>query len=148
MVILIDLICSHSSFDIISAQETRLSAESIWENTKHLLDEQKTPNNIKMIYIATDERDKNFFSPFKEGYEVRFLENYYARANLSELNQNHIGMIEQIICANAHTFIGTPRSTFTGYSHVYLFTYVCMYASSYKIVFSTILSITLCSRFL
>jgi hypothetical protein len=24
-------------------------------------------------------------------------------------------MIEQVICANAHTFIGTARSTFTGY---------------------------------
>ena len=133
-----------------SAQETRLSAESIWENTKHLLDEQKAPNNIKLIYIATDERDKNFFSPFKEGYEVRFLENYYERANLSVLNQNHIGMIEQIICANAHTFIGTPRSTFTGYilMYTYVHMYVCMYASSYKSVFSTILSITLCSRFL
>ena len=31
-----------------------------------------------------------------------------------QLNSNHIGMIEQVICANAHTFFGTPLSTFTG----------------------------------
>ena len=30
-------------------------------------------------------------------------------------NQNHVGMVEQMICANAHTFVGTPLSTFTGY---------------------------------
>ena len=105
------------------SQETRLSAESIWENTRHLLDEHETPNNVRMIYIATDEKDKNFFGPFKQGYEVRFLEHYYEEANLSELNQNHIGMIEQIVCANAHTFIGTPRSTFTGYIHDISFTF-------------------------
>jgi hypothetical protein len=32
------------------------------------------------------------------------------------MNQNYVGMIEQVICANAHTFIGTPLSTFTGFS--------------------------------
>ncbi|RYH11033.1 hypothetical protein EON65_39095 [archaeon] len=31
------------------------------------------------------------------------------------VTKNHIGMLEQIICANAHTFVGTPFSTFTGY---------------------------------
>ena len=95
-------------------KETRLPANQIWESSKHLLD-VKTPNNVKLIYIATDEKDKNFFAPFKNGFEVRFLENYYEKAGLNDLNQNHIGMIEQIVCANAHTFIGTPRSTFTGY---------------------------------
>jgi hypothetical protein len=24
-------------------------------------------------------------------------------------------MVEQTVCANAHTFVGTPLSTFTGY---------------------------------
>jgi hypothetical protein len=28
---------------------------------------------------------------------------------------NHVGMIEQIICANGERFIGTPYSTFTGF---------------------------------
>jgi hypothetical protein len=31
------------------------------------------------------------------------------------VNRNHIGMMEQVVCANAHTFIGTAKSTFTGY---------------------------------
>jgi hypothetical protein len=31
------------------------------------------------------------------------------------MNPNHLGMVEQIVCANAHTFIGTPLSTFTGF---------------------------------
>lgn len=31
------------------------------------------------------------------------------------LNENYVGMVEQLICANAHTFIGTPLSTFTSY---------------------------------
>jgi hypothetical protein len=32
-----------------------------------------------------------------------------------QVNRNHIGMMEQVVCANAHTFIGTAKSTFTGY---------------------------------
>jgi GR25 family glycosyltransferase involved in LPS biosynthesis len=72
-------------------------------------------NGINLIYISTDEKSLDFFNPFKEKFHVRFLSDYYSQANLTELNQNHLGMIEQIICANAHTFIGTPRSTFTGY---------------------------------
>jgi hypothetical protein len=27
----------------------------------------------------------------------------------------HAGMIEQIICANAHTFLGSVKSSFSGY---------------------------------
>jgi hypothetical protein len=33
----------------------------------------------------------------------------------AQVNRNHIGMMEQVVCANAHTFIGTAKSTFTGY---------------------------------
>eukprot|EP00602_Paraphysomonas_sp_CaronLab_P002003 CAMPEP_0185023204 /NCGR_PEP_ID=MMETSP1103-20130426/5893_1 /TAXON_ID=36769 /ORGANISM="Paraphysomonas bandaiensis, Strain Caron Lab Isolate" /LENGTH=740 /DNA_ID=CAMNT_0027555681 /DNA_START=255 /DNA_END=2477 /DNA_ORIENTATION=+ len=92
---------------------TRLSGEKIWNNIKHLLNSSVS----KILYIATDEKDTSFFDSFKEEFEVRFLKDYTAKARLrkGEFNQNHLGMVEQIICANSHTFVGTPLSTFTGY---------------------------------
>lgn len=99
-------------------KETRVSAESIWDTTKHLLD----ANRSTLIYIATDEKDKSFFSPFmKKPFNVLFLSDFLnspeGRAMMKDedFNQNYIGMIEQVVCANAHTFVGTPKSSFTGY---------------------------------
>jgi hypothetical protein len=102
--------------------DTRISAETIWQNTKHLLNASIS----SIIYISTDEKDKSFFKPFYEsGYTIKFLSDYlsiiqerkHQDSHLlkTKFNMNHIGMIEQVICANAHTFIGTPYSTFTGY---------------------------------
>lgn len=92
---------------------TQLSAEEIHNNIKHLLDTTVT----RILYISTDEKNKSFFDPFKANFKIRFLSDYIHPGNkdYSNLNQNHIGMVEQVICANAHTFIGTPLSTFTGY---------------------------------
>jgi hypothetical protein len=75
------------------------------------------PNVTTLLYIATDEKNKALFAPFTKHFKVRFLQDIadLARLGASHLNQNHIGMVEQVICANAHTFIGTPYSTFTGY---------------------------------
>ena len=58
-----------------------------------------------------------FFAPFLASGEftVRFLRDYTSDKSRYVDNLNHVGMVEQIICANAHTFIGTPFSTFTGY---------------------------------
>jgi hypothetical protein len=101
-------------------KHTKLSAEEIWANTKHLI--APFVNRTSLIYIATDEKNKKFFEPFRKGFaehnfKLVFIDEYVRRAFLTDghLNQNHIGMIEQVICANAHTFIGTPLSTFTGY---------------------------------
>ena len=94
-------------------EDTRLSAEDIYAQTRHLLD----PNVTTLLYIATDEKNKSFFKPFTKDFTVRFLEDYQKPALLGHdhVNQNYIGMIEQVVAANAHTFIGTPFSTFTGY---------------------------------
>ena len=94
----------------------KLSAEQIWANTQHLLNSSITT----LIYIATDERNKSFFEPFmRPPWTVRFLDTYLDINSLhtegSALTVNHLGMLEQVVCANAHTFIGTPLSTFTGY---------------------------------
>ena len=94
-------------------KHTRLEAADILNSTLHLL-----PNNPQdwLVYIATDERNRTFFDDFYRTFRsVRFLHDYEKRANLSDMNQNHLGMLEQVVCANAHTFIGTPLSTFTSY---------------------------------
>lgn len=93
-------------------KQTRLNSEELYNNIKHLLD----PRISKLLYIATDEKNKEFFKPFFDDgrYEVRFLSDYEKYFN-SDFNYNYIGMVEQVICANAHTFVGTPLSTFTGY---------------------------------
>ena len=123
----------------------------IWANVAHLLD----TNVTRLLYIATDEKNKAFFKPFHQvrcassslpclslgarpaslnsplalripstsrpvchqAFTVRFLDDFIDRAHLGDnhLNQNHLGMVEQTVCANAHTFVGTPLSTFTGY---------------------------------
>ena len=115
-------------------KETRLSAEQIWNNTKHLLNSSITT----LIYIATDEKDHKFFAPFmRPPWKVKFLSDFTdaitspsttttattttsqvvagTSSSTGGVNMNHVGMIEQVVCANAHTFFGTPRSTFTGY---------------------------------
>ena len=78
-----------------------------------------SPTAIKnhYVYISTDEPDKNFFAPFFDIFRgVFFLGNFTQSFHLeTELDQNHLGMLEQVICASSHTFIGTPLSTFTGY---------------------------------
>lgn len=94
-------------------EETQLSAEDLWSNINHLFDRSVT----KLLYISTDEKNKTFFNPFREYFTVKFFDDYEEAGKVGEehLNRNHIGMVEQTICANAHTFVGTPLSTFTGY---------------------------------
>lgn len=96
--------------------QTQLSAKTIWENIEHLLN----PTVSRLIYISTDESNKDFFKDFNPSkvYVLKFLNDYFPtvrRMFTNKFNMNHIGMIEQVICANAHTFVGTPLSTFTGY---------------------------------
>jgi GDP-fucose protein O-fucosyltransferase len=94
-------------------KQTRLEAADILNSTLKFL-----PNNPGdwVVYIATDERDRTFFREFQRTFRsVRFLHDYENHADLRDINQNHQGMIEQVVCANAHTFIGTPLSTFTSY---------------------------------
>lgn len=98
--------------------ETQLSAERIWSNAK----DKFNPNISRIIYISTDEKNHTFFEPFHRSgeFHLRFFDDYRSRlarakGRKKDVDPNLIGMIEQVICANAHTFVGTPKSTFTGY---------------------------------
>ena len=91
---------------------TQLPAEEILRLTAHLVPDRAD----RILYISTDEKNRTFFEPFFGAFrQVKFLSDFFDEAGLGTLtNQNHLGMVEQVICATAHTFIGTPLSTFTG----------------------------------
>jgi hypothetical protein len=93
-------------------KHTRLEAAVILNNTWHLIPDKRD----RIVYIATDESDRSFFQPFFDNFkQVKFLSDFSALAAIDEMNPNHLGMVEQIICAAADIFIGTPLSTFTAY---------------------------------
>lgn len=94
-------------------KHTRLESQDIVDQSMQLI-----PGDPKtwLVYIATDETNRTFFEPFFKTFKsVRFLSDFNDQAGIDEMNQNHLGMVEQVICANAHTFIGTPLSTFTSF---------------------------------
>lgn len=93
-------------------KHTRLPAEQIVSLTNHLVPDRHT----KIAYISTDEGNRSFFEPFMREYgAVYFLGDLKSGTDVDEINQNYVGMVEQVVCANADVFIGTPLSTFTAY---------------------------------
>jgi len=85
-----------------------LSAEQIYNNIKNVI-----PQGAK-LYISTDESDKSFFSIFKENYDVKYY-NDISHVIYSNTHKDLIGLIEQLICTQAKTFIGNKLSTFSSY---------------------------------
>ena len=69
-----------------------------------------------MVFIATDEKKKDFFREFKDKFsKIRYLDDYFELAGLKGINPNYLGMIDQIVCTRGKMFVGTWFSTFTGY---------------------------------
>jgi hypothetical protein len=86
---------------------TRATAEEILEMARKKLTENST------VYIATDERDRSFFQPLKDHYDVVFLEDF--DHELQNVNTNYYGMIDQLVASRGRIFYGCWFSTFTGY---------------------------------
>jgi GDP-fucose protein O-fucosyltransferase len=63
------------------------------------------------VYIATDERDKSYFDPLREVYDVVFLNDFLHV--VEGVNKNFYGMVDQLIASRGRTFYGCWFSTFT-----------------------------------
>lgn len=94
----------------------KIPAEEILALTEPLIPGTRSE---RVAYIATDEKNATFFDPFRAAFkEVHFLSDFDDAGDsfgLQQLPRNHMGMVEQVICASADIFIGTPLSTFSGY---------------------------------
>jgi len=89
-------------------KETRVDASEILKQLKRVLDDGTT------LYIATDERDKEFFKDIVDHYpDVVFLDDMIS--DLGDTNTNYYGMIDQLVASRGKNFFGCWFSTFTGY---------------------------------
>mmetsp|Transcript_63556 Transcript_63556/g.187621 ORF Transcript_63556/g.187621 Transcript_63556/m.187621 type:complete len:397 (-) Transcript_63556:166-1356(-) len=88
-------------------KDTRIDAPQILENSKDVLEENAT------VFIATDERDKSFFRPLAEKYDICFMDDF--KYLFKDLNTNYYGMLDQLIASKGRVFVGTFFSTFTGF---------------------------------
>ncbi|KAK1748218.1 GDP-fucose protein O-fucosyltransferase family protein [Skeletonema marinoi] len=88
----------------------KISGEEWVKNTNDVFEKNE------ILYIATDEKDKTFFEPFRRaGYTLRFLDDFKQLAGLQDLDPNHMGMLETVVASRGRKFSGTFRSTFSGY---------------------------------
>jgi len=88
-------------------KKTRVDADVIYEISHRDLTEGAT------VYIATDERDKTFFQPLADHYDVVYLDDYM---HLVEgLDKHYFGMIDQLVTFKSRAFVGTWFSSFSGY---------------------------------
>jgi len=53
--------------------------------------------------------------PLMKHYNVRFLGDYSELANLSNIDPNFVGMIDQVVASRARDFVGTYFSSFSAY---------------------------------
>jgi GDP-fucose protein O-fucosyltransferase len=111
---------SHGHFDAFHVRRgefqykrTRVSAEEMHEICKDQL-----PDGT-LVYMATDERNKDFFRDLANNYELVFLDDFSDL--LSGVNSNKYGMIDQVDASRSRTFFGYWFST---YVHTSIATYL------------------------
>lgn len=112
------LVGSHGKYHAIHVRrgefqyhQTRIPAEEILQHIAPLFGKH---NDVKTIYIASDEKDKSFFKPFLESdYTIKFLHDFPEEMNAVE--PALLGMLEQLVCTTAEVFVGTELSTMSAH---------------------------------
>lgn len=90
-------------------KELHISCEELFNNIS-----KQVPTGSK-LYIATDHKDKDFFNPLRDYYDIIFFNDLNDKFTFLDLNENWIPIIEQLICTRAIKFIGTDLSTLSSY---------------------------------
>lgn len=89
-------------------KRTRVEADIMYDMCKDEIPEGE------VVYMATDEvRNKSFFNPLAQHYDLLFLDNFTHL--IRDMNPNYYGMIDQLVASRSRTFFGCWFSTFTGY---------------------------------
>ncbi|XP_065892699.1 uncharacterized protein [Dysidea avara] len=69
------------------------------------------------LYVATDEKDRRYFGPFKEkGYKLHWASDFHDLLQFDvspDVVEDFTGIHEQLLCEQAAKFVATPGSTFS-----------------------------------
>jgi hypothetical protein len=84
----------------------RIPCEDIVKNI-----DKSVPDGSK-LYIATDHKEKDFFKPLEDKYDVYYYDDL---SSDKKVDFNLIPIIEQLICTRAVLFIGQEFSTLSSY---------------------------------
>lgn len=68
----------------------------------------------RLLYIASDEKDRGLFEPMAASHEIVFAD-HFLDGVLRGMPDEHIACVEQVVCSNADVFVGTRLSTFSSY---------------------------------
>lgn len=88
-------------------KKTRVSAQVIYDMAHN-----EIPDGT-LVYVATDERNKDFFQDMAHHWDLVYLDDYVHL--LPGIDTNFYGMIDQLVASRGRTFFGCWFSTFTGY---------------------------------
>ena len=90
-------------------KNTRVDASVIVDRSKDVIEKGR------VVYVGTDERNKNFFQPLRDqGWKVFFLDDFLDEVGAS-IDPHYYGMIDQLVVSRGERFFGCWFSTFTGY---------------------------------
>ena len=86
-----------------------MEAQLLVESSRNVLEKQGS----KILFIATDEKNSTYFTPFRDEYQVFFLSDFMHL--LEDVNTNLYPFLDQLISSRGEVFFGTRLSTFTSY---------------------------------
>eukprot|EP00549_Striatella_unipunctata_P018685 CAMPEP_0118721094 /NCGR_PEP_ID=MMETSP0800-20121206/30520_1 /TAXON_ID=210618 ORGANISM="Striatella unipunctata, Strain CCMP2910" /NCGR_SAMPLE_ID=MMETSP0800 /ASSEMBLY_ACC=CAM_ASM_000638 /LENGTH=663 /DNA_ID=CAMNT_0006628897 /DNA_START=63 /DNA_END=2054 /DNA_ORIENTATION=+ len=104
----------HSYFDSMHVRrgdfqykQTRIEAKDILKNTKKIF------KKGGVLFIATDEKKKDFFKPLHGRYDVKYLDDF--KDLIEGVDVHFYGMLDQLIASQGRKFAGVTYSSFTSF---------------------------------
>ena len=116
--VVIDALGGDFAFSCLHIRRGDFQFKEVWTDANTIVrNVEKLILPGERVYIATDEKDKSFFGPMKEKWgagKVSFY-NDFAHLIKEPVPKIWIGCVESVVCTRARTFVGSRKSTFTGY---------------------------------
>ena len=91
----------------LAYKEVKVDANELYQASKMELIEGGT------VFVASDEKNKDFFRPLREHYDLCFLDDF--KHLFEGVNTNMYGMLDQLVASRGRVFYGTYFSTFSGF---------------------------------
>lgn len=99
------------SFDAVHVRRGDFEYKWVLPSSQALADNVLRSTERPLIYVSTDEKDRSFFNELGQQRRLAF----YSDLKLPTYNPDWIPLVEQLICCQGRSFVGTTLSTFSSY---------------------------------